>query len=89
MSTAATDNREQRDVVASNPDNNRVVDERGNPVPDVEPQETPPGVDDALRCAAECLERLDSLERLPEADDAARDDEVGLGVETRNGETEC
>ena len=89
MSTAATDNREQRDVVASNPDNNRVVDERGNPVPDVKPQETPPGVDDALRCAAECLERLDSLERLPEADDAARDDEVGLRVETRNGETGC
>ena len=70
VTATPADNREQRDVVANDPDNDRVVDERGNPVPDVKPQETPHGVD-AFRCTTECLERLDSFEGLPEADDAA------------------
>ena len=70
VTATPADNRKQRDVVATDPDNDRVVDERGNPVPGVKPRETPPGVD-AFRCATECLERLDSFEGLSEADDAA------------------
>ena len=70
MSTTATDNREQRDAVASDCDNDRVVDERGNPVRNVKLQKTPSGVDDALWGAAESLGSLDRFEWLPEADNA-------------------
>ena len=42
MTATATDNRKQRDVVASDIDNDRVVDERGNPVGNVELQKTLP-----------------------------------------------
>ena len=62
VTATATDNRKQRDVVASDRDNNCVVDQRGNPVPDVKPQETPPGVNDALRSAAESLVCFDRFE---------------------------
>ena len=70
VTATPADNREQRDVVATDPDNDRVVDGRGNPVPDVKAQETPHGVD-AFRCATECLERLDCFEGLPDADGSA------------------
>ena len=62
MTATATDNRKQRDVVASDIDNDRVVDQRGNPVPDIKPQETPPGVNDALWGAAESLVGFDRFE---------------------------
>ena len=52
------------------------MDEFGNTVPDIKPQETPPGVDDALLSAAESLGSIDSFERLPEADNAAGKDKV-------------
>ena len=81
MTATATDNRKQRDVVASDIDNDRVVDQHGNPVPDIEHQETPPGVNDALLCAAESLVGFDRFESLPEAEAAGGNDEVRLAVE--------
>ena len=71
VTATPADTCEQRDVVASDPDNDHVVDERGNPVPDVKPREMPPGVDNAFRCTTECLERLDCFEGLPETDGSA------------------
>ena len=81
MTATATDNRKQRDVVTSDHDNDRVVDECGNPVPNVKLQKTPPGVNDALRSAAESLVGFDCFERLPEADNTARNEVVQLTVE--------
>ena len=71
MTATPADTCEQRDVVVSDLDSDRVVDERGNPVPGVKPQETPPGVDEAFLCTTECLERLDCFEGLHEADGGA------------------
>ena len=71
VTATPADTRKQRDVVATDLDKDRVVDDRGNPVPDVKPQETPPGVDEAFLCTTECLERLDCFEGLPESDGAA------------------
>ena len=62
MSTTSTDNRKQQDVVASDIDNDRVVDERGNPVGNVKLQKTPACVDDVLWGAAESLGSLDRFE---------------------------
>ena len=76
MSPTAADHRKQRDVVATDPGNDRVVDERRYAVPDVEFQEAFPGVDDAFRSATECLVRLDRFKRLSEADLSADNDEV-------------
>ena len=82
VSSTATDNREQRDVVASDCDNDRVVDECGNPVRKIKLQKTPSGVDDALWGAAESLGSLDRFECLPEADNASGDDKVRQAVES-------
>ena len=84
VSSTATDNRKQRDVVASDRDNDRVVDERGNPVRNVKLQKTPSGVDDALWGAAESLGSLDRFECLPEADNAPGDNRDRLVVESRD-----
>ena len=71
----------QRDVVATDHNNNRVVDERGHSIPNVALQEALPGVDDAFRRQTECLVRLNRLERLSEADLPSDNDEVRLAVE--------
>ena len=84
MTATATDNRKQRDVVASDRDNDRVVDECGNPVGDVKLQKTPPGVNDALWGASESLVSFDRFECLPEAEAAGGNDEVRLAVEAGN-----
>ena len=78
------DNRKQRDVVASDRDDGRVVDQRGNPVPDIEHQETPACVNDALWGAAESLVGFYRFECLPEAEAAGGNDEVRLAVEAGN-----
>ena len=62
VSTTSADHSKQRDVVAPNLDNDRVVDQRGNPVGDVKLQKTPPGVNDALWGAAESLVGFDRFE---------------------------
>ena len=85
MTATATDNRKQRDVVASDIDNDRVVDQRGNPVPDIKTQETPPVVSDALWGAAESLGSLDRFECLPEADNAPGDNKGRLEEERGRG----
>ena len=84
VTATATDNRKQRDVVASDIDNGRVVDQRGNPVPDIEHQETPACVNDALWGAAESLVGFYRFECLPEAEAAGGNDEVRLAVEAGN-----
>ena len=82
VSTTATDNRKQRDVVASDRDNDRVVDQRGYAVLDVDLQKTPACVDDSLWSAAESLGSLDSFERLPEADNSVGHEKARLTVES-------
>ena len=85
MTATATDNRKQRDVVASDRDNDRVVDERGYPGGDVKLKKTPACVDDALWCAAESLGSPDSFERLPEADNSVGHEKFRLVPESGNG----
>ena len=76
VSPASADHRKQRDVVAPNSNNNRVVDERGYAVPDVELQEVFPRIDDSFGCPTVCLVCLKRFERLSETHLSADNDEV-------------
>ena len=83
MSPTPADHRKQRNVVASNSNNNRVVDERGYAVPDVELQEAFPRIDDSFRRAAKSVVRLDRFKCLSKADLSSDDNDVRFTDETR------
>ena len=76
VSPTSADHRKQRDVVAPNSNNNRVVDERGYAVPDVELQEGFPRIDDSFGRPTVCLVCLKRIERLSETHLSADNDEV-------------
>ena len=78
---AAVDRRKDRNAVAPNPHDDRVVDSHRNTVRCVDHQEASPRVDNICRCVAERLAVLDGFKCVLEHDLAVGDDDVGLVVE--------